>query len=91
MEQNGFTLDIQRSFDYLESFYGLPPIPGLAVIPLQEDTQGLLNFLNGSYGITARIMDLSTIIDGDILLDDATQSLCAPVIGATLRNSLQSL
>jgi len=36
-------------------------------------------------------MDLSTIIDGDFLLDDKTQSLCAPVIGATLRNSIESL
>ncbi len=91
MEQSGFTLDIQRSFDYLESFYGLPPVSGLAVIPLEENTQQLLNVLNGSYGITARILDLSTIINGDILLDDATQSHCATVIGATLRNTLQPL
>ncbi len=90
MEQNSLALEIQRSFDYVESFYGLPPISCLAVIPLSENTQGLLNFLNGSHGITARIMDLSTIIDGDILLDDKTQSLCAPVIGATLRNSIES-
>jgi len=91
MEQSSLALEIQRSFDYVESFFGLPPISCLAVIPLTENTQGLLNFLNGSHGITARIMDLSTIIDGDILLDDKTQSLCAPVIGATLRNSIESL
>jgi MSHA biogenesis protein MshI len=91
MEQSGLALEIQRSFDYVESFYGLPPISGLAVIPLMESTQDLLNFLNNNHGITARIMDLSTIIDGDILLDDATQSLCTAVIGATLRNSLETL
>jgi len=91
MEQSNLALEIQRSFDYVESFYGLPPISCLAVIPLTENTQGLLNFLNSNHGITARIMDLSTIIDGDILLDDKTQSLCAPVIGATLRNSIESL
>ena len=88
MEQTGLALDIQRSFDYLESHYGLSTLSGLAVIPLLENTQGLLNFLNSNHGITARIMDLSTIIDGDILLDDTTQSLCAAVIGTTLRNSV---
>ena len=91
MEQSSLALEIQRSFDYVESIYGLPPISCLAVIPLAENTQGLLNSLNNSHGITARIMDLSTIIDGDFLLDDKTQSLCAPVIGATLRNSIESL
>ncbi len=89
MEQSGLALDIQRSFDYLESYYGLAPISGLAVIPISENTQGLMNFLNANHGITARIMDLSTIIDGDILLDDNTQSLCAAVIGSTLRNTVK--
>ncbi len=88
MEQSSLALEIQRSFDYVESFYGLLPISGLAVIPLMENTQSLLNTLNNNHGIIARIMDLSAIIDGDILLDDATQSLCTSVIGATLRNSI---
>jgi len=91
LEHSGLALEIQRSLDYVESYYGLPPISGLAVIPLAENTQNLLNTLNSSHGITARIMDLSTIIDGDILLDDATQSLCASVIGATLRNTIESI
>lgn len=89
MEQNGLALEVQRSLDYVESYYGLPPISGLAVIPLSQNTQVLLNILNDNHGITARIMDLSTIINSNILLDDTTQSLCAPVIGATLRNSIE--
>lgn len=89
LEQSGLALEIQRSFDYVESYYGLLPISELAVIPI-ENTQGLLNVLNNNHGITARVMDLSTIIDGDILLDDKTQSLCASVIGATLRDTLES-
>ncbi|MEQ1622031.1 MAG: hypothetical protein ABL919_11535 [Methylococcales bacterium] len=85
IEQNNLALEIQRSLDYVESFYGIPPISGVAVIPLSAYTQELLNILNSSHGITARVMDLSAIVDCDILLDDATQSKCAPVIGATLR------
>jgi MSHA biogenesis protein MshI len=90
MEQSGLALEIQRSLDYVESFYGLSPISGIAVIPLKQNTEILLNSLTNNHGITARIMDLSTIINSDILLDDNTQSLCAPVIGATLRNSIES-
>ncbi len=91
IEQNGLALEIQRSFDYVESYYGLPPISGLVVLPLIEHTQEILSILNKSHGITARVMDLSTIVDSDILLDDKTQSLCAPVIGATLRDTAVSL
>lgn len=85
VEQNNLALEIQRSLDYVESFYGIPPISGLVVVPLAQNTQGLLNILNSNHGITARIMDLTAIVDCDILLDDVTQSWCAPVIGATMR------
>lgn len=90
-EQNNLALEIQRSLDYVESYYGIPPISGVAVIPLAENTQELLNILNGNHGITARIMDLSAIVDCDMLLDDATQSKCAGVIGATLRYAVEAL
>ena len=90
LEQSNLALEIQRSFDYVESYYGIHSISGLAVIPIAENTQQIINFLN-NHGITSRIMDLSTIIDGDVLLDDATQSLCASVIGSTLRNTVKSI
>jgi MSHA biogenesis protein MshI len=90
IEQNNLALEIQRSLDYVESFYGIPPISGLVVIPLAQNTQGLLNILSNNHGITARIMDLSAIVDCDILLDDATQSRCSPVIGATLRYAAET-
>lgn len=89
LEQSSLALDIQRSFDYAESYYNLPPISELAVIPIIKNTQGILDFLTSNHGITSRIMDLSTIIDGDLLLNDSTQSLCAAVIGATLRNTVE--
>jgi len=86
LEQSGLALDIRRSIDHVEHTYNLPPSSELAVLPLPENTQGLLNFLNNNYGITARVLDLTAIIDCDIALDDNTQSHCATVIGATLRH-----
>ncbi len=91
LEQNNLALEIQRSLDYVESYYGIPPISGLVIIPLVEHTQQLLDILNNNHGISARIMDLSAIVDSDTLLDDPTQSHCSPVIGATLRNFVAAL
>ncbi|CAG7857254.1 hypothetical protein MCAMS1_02019 [biofilm metagenome] len=91
VEQNNLALEIQRSLDYVESYYGIPPISGLVIVPLAQNTQELLNILSNNHGITTRIMDLTAIVDCDILLDDATQSRCAPVIGATLRHTVEAL
>jgi len=91
LEQSGLALEIQRSIDHVENTYNLPPSSELAVLPLPENTQGLLNFLNNNYGITARVLDLTTIIDCDIALDDNTQSHCATVIGATLRRYSENI
>ncbi len=83
--QSSLVLEIQRSLDYFESFYGMPPVSILAVVPLAVNTQYLLNILNNNHGMIARMMDLSALIACDNILDDALQSLCTPVIGATLR------
>ncbi|WP_052142382.1 MULTISPECIES: pilus assembly protein PilM [Methylomonas] len=90
IEHDSLALEIQRSFDYVENFFDIPPITSLAVVLMPIDTQKIINFLTMSHGITARAMDLSAIVDSDILLSDATQSLCAPVIGASLRRALES-
>ncbi|MEQ1635767.1 MAG: hypothetical protein ABL903_03685 [Methylococcales bacterium] len=88
--QKNLVLEIQRSLDYVESFYGIPPVSILAVIPLAEHTMDLLGILNNNHGITARVMDLSAIVEYDRLMDDRLQSLCTPVIGATLRNAAEA-
>lgn len=89
LEQNNLALEIQRSLDYVEHFYDIPPINSLAVVLMPTDSHHIINFLNINYGITARAMDLSAMIEGDILLNDTTQNLCAPCIGASLRRYLE--
>lgn len=90
-EQSGLALEIQRSIDHVDSTFNLLTSSDIAVLPLPENTQGLLNFLNNNYGIAARVMDLSTILEGDfVFLNDFTQSLCAAVAGATLINDTES-
>lgn len=87
---NNLALEIQRSLDYVESYYGIPHISALAVIPLEDNTHNLLDSLSSNLGLTVRIIDLSTLIDCDILMNGRTQSLCAPVIGATLRYEIET-
>ncbi|MGZ5013335.1 MAG: pilus assembly protein PilM [Methylobacter sp.] len=83
-------LEIQRSLDYVESYYRISPISALAVIPLPENAHNLMDSLSHNLGIAVHMTDLSAMIDCDILVDERTQSLCAPAIGATLRYAIEA-
>ncbi len=91
LEQNDLALEIQRSFDYVENYFDIPPISSLAVIVTPNHTQDIINFLMINHGITARIMDISAIVDCDMILSDTLQNNCAPVIGAGLRRWVDTL
>lgn len=84
---SNLVLEIQRSLDYVESYYALPPISGIVIIPIPENTQALLDQLNSQLSITARILDIPALVNCDMALNDELQALCAPAIGAALRSS----
>lgn len=87
--QNNLALEIQRSLDYVSNYYNIGTVAELAVIPWNETTQTLVDRLNDDYGVYSYLIDLSCIIEHDNLkLDYPIQSLCLPVIGATLRNTV---
>lgn len=88
MLQDDLALEIQRSLDYVGSYYHIGVITELAVIPWHTNTHTLVHRFNTNYGIQAYLLDLSTLINADIVLDYTKQSLCAPVIGATLRQAV---
>lgn len=85
---DSLALEIHRSLDYVESYYNIGSVTELAIIPWAGETKELVDKLTIFYGITAYPMDLAFLLDYDSALDYATQSLCAPVIGATLRNTV---
>lgn len=86
---DNLALEIQRSLDYAANYYSMGSISELAIIPWAAvGTKNLVDKLNNFYGMTAYPMDLSILMNSDIALDYSTQSLCAPVIGATLRNTV---
>jgi MSHA biogenesis protein MshI len=90
LELDSLALEVQRSFDYVENYFDIPPITSLATVLMPINTPKIIDFLNRHHGITTRALDLSAIIEGDIALDDITQNLCASVIGASLRRSLEA-
>lgn len=89
-DQSNLALEIQRSLDYIENYYGMPPAAGLAIVLMPQQTENLINFLMIHHGINARIMDLSAIVEGDVIFNDPLQNLCAPVIGASLRRFVEN-
>lgn len=78
-------LEIQRSVDYFESHFGLPPISGLVIAPLAQPVPGLAGYLGGHLGLPVRMLDLNTVLDCERTLSDELQALCLPAIGAALR------
>lgn len=90
MEQDTLALEIQRSLDYVENYYGIPPISSLAVLLVPSQTESIVNYLMTHHGITARTLDLSAVIEGETMLTDALQNACAPVIGASLRRFIEN-
>lgn len=91
LEQNNLALEIQRSLDYVEHFYDIASINSLAMVLMPNNSYNIINFLNINYGITARAMDLSAIIESDISLTDTIQNICGPCIGASLRRYVEHL
>jgi MSHA biogenesis protein MshI len=89
--EGNLALEIQRSLDYVESYYGIAPASGLAVIPLTRNTQELLTILNNNLGINAKVIDISQLVSSDVVLNDAIQSKCSGVIGAVLRQTESAL
>lgn len=82
---DNIVLEVQRSLDYYESHFGLPPVHGLVIAPTEQSIPGMLGYLGSNLGLPVRILDLNTILDGEETLGDVLQAQCFTAIGAALR------
>jgi len=82
---DSIVLEIQRSLDYFESHFGMPPVSGLVLAPLTQPIPGLLGYLGSNLGLPVRMLDLNTVLDCEQTLSDELQGRCLPAIGAALR------
>ena len=84
-------LEVQRSLDYCESHFALPPISGLVLAPMVEAVPPLMSYLASNLGVPVRMLDLNAVLDSEQTLDDAMQSRCLLAIGAALRQENKAL
>lgn len=82
---DSIVLEVQRSLDYYESHFGLPPVSGLVIAPTEQAVPGMLGYLSHSLGLPVRLLDLNTVLDSEQTIDDVLQARCFAAIGAALR------
>jgi MSHA biogenesis protein MshI len=88
---DNIVLEIQRSLDYCESHFSLPPVASLVLAPMVEEIPPLMPYLSSNLGIPVRMLDLNAVLDCPQHLDDALQSRCLLAIGAALRQEERAL
>lgn len=84
-------LEVQRSLDYYESHFSLPPIGTLVLAPTEEPLPWVTSRLAASLGIPVRVLDLNAIFESRGTLPDALQARCLTAIGAALRREEKAL
>ncbi|MDE2088567.1 MAG: hypothetical protein KGJ12_00955 [Gammaproteobacteria bacterium] len=79
-------LEIQRSFDYYESYFSQPPLSGL-VISAQPPAAAsdLIPQVGSHLGGSVRALNLNAALECREPLSEHLQALCLPAIGAALR------
>ncbi len=82
---DSIVLEVQRSLDYYESHFGLPPVSGLVIAPTEQAVPGMLGYLSNSLGLPVRLLDLNSVLDSEQTIDDVLQARCFAAIGAALR------
>jgi MSHA biogenesis protein MshI len=82
---DGIVLEVQRSLDYYESHFSLPPVGTLVIAPLERDVPGLLSYVADNLGVGVRMLDVNAVVDSPAAPGDADQARCLAAIGAALR------
>ncbi len=84
-------LEIQRSLDYYDSHFRQSPINHLALAPMAKDIPGLEDYLKANLNATVMKMDLEKLLECDVQIAPALQSVCLPALGAALRQEEKAL
>ncbi|MDZ7803674.1 pilus assembly protein PilM [Thiohalophilus sp.] len=78
-------LEVQRSLDYFESHFGLPPISHLALAPTPAPLPDLLEYLGSNLGVSIKPLELGELLEAEPLPDRSLQAETLLAIGAALR------
>lgn len=82
---DGIILEVQRSLDYCESNFRLPPVPKILVAFCGNETAEFLEYLDRSLQSDVCAADFRQILDLPSDIDPPTINACLPALGAALR------
>jgi MSHA biogenesis protein MshI len=88
---DSIVLEIQRSLDYYESHFSLPPVSGLVLVPMAQPIPGMMEYIAGRLGVPMHTLDLNAFLESEQTLSDELQSQCLLSIGAALRQENRAL
>jgi MSHA biogenesis protein MshI len=88
---DNIVLEVQRSLDYYESHFALPPVSALVLAPMEDHIPGMQEYLVQHLGLPVRMLDLNSALRCDQVLSEEMQSLCLLPIGAALRERSKAL
>lgn len=77
-------LEVQRSLDFYESNFALPPIANLMLAPMEADLPQVLPYLQQYLGVKVAALDLGALFDLPALTPPV-QARCLTAIGGALR------
>jgi MSHA biogenesis protein MshI len=84
-------LELQRSLDYYDRYFGQPPIAGIYLAPTESELPGLNDYLHQNLAINTHNLDLNEHLECTTPLDPQTQAQCLLAIGAALRQEQTTL
>ncbi len=88
---DNIVLEVQRSLDYYESHFALPPVSGMVLAPMEDHIPGMDEYLGQHLGLPVQMLDLNKVLQCDQVLTEEMQSLCLLPIGAALRERSKAL
>lgn len=82
---DSITLELQRSLDYYESNFSMPPVSGVIIAPMEESVPGIIPYFSSTLGTAVRMLDLNAFLDMEGTMSDRLQAQCIGAIGLALR------
>jgi MSHA biogenesis protein MshI len=81
-------LEIQRSFDYFQSQWRLPPPARVLIVTLNPNVLDIAAYMSQRLRFKVENLHLSTVLASKFELTSAIESQYLPVIGGVLRNEI---
>lgn len=88
---DSIVLEVQRSLDYCESHFAVPPIGHLMIAPTPQPMPDVIGHLSANLGVKVQALDLNAVFNTNEALSDELQWRCFLTIGAALRHEQVAL